>query len=395
MGAVIVACVAVGGALVGAAVTWWATRRAARGRDNSVPDAVTSVSGVTQPSSGPAPLEEALDHLEAGVTLLDRDGRVRFRNREASTTDGTHSGVLIDEHVRTLARAAQTLDDDASVQRLVELQGPPKKWYDVTASRVADDGAIVTVRDVSERVRLDAVRTDFVTNVSHELKTPVGALAVLAEALIGEDDPEVIARVAGRLVDEAYRAVRTIDDLLELSQIESTGPSESTDAPVDLAAVLEHAVARGRAVDGGRGVQIHALDTPRALFVRGHERQLQSAVGNLVENAVKYSHDGGTVQVRARVNADAVEVMVADQGVGIPARDLDRVFERFYRVDRARSRATGGTGLGLAIVRHVATNHGGEVLVSSHEGEGSTFVLRLPGRLLVTDTAERQVVEER
>ena len=180
----------------------------------------------------------------------------------------------------------------------------------------------------------------------------------------------------------------------KLSEIESTRPGDEV---VDLATVVRSAIARGRVVDGGRGVEISALDIADGLLVHGDERQLVSAVGNLVENAVKYSHEGDVVQVRVRVDDAAVEVMVADQGVGIPRRDLDRVFERFYRVDRARSRDTGGTGLGLAIVRHVATNHGGDVLVSSEEGEGSTFVLRLPASLVVADaphSATRPVQEQ-
>ncbi len=225
-----------------------------------------------------------------------------------------------------------------------------------------DRGAVATIRDVSERMRTDAMRTDFVTNISHELKTPVGAVAVLAEALMDEDDPDVVHRLADHLVDESHRAVRTIDDLLKLSQIESTRPG---DTAVDLTAVVRAAIARGRAVDAGRGVEITALDMPDELWIRGDERQLVSAVGNLVENAVKYSAPGDGVQVRTRADDVAIEVMVADQGVGIPTRDLDRIFERFYRVDKARSRETGGTGLGLSIVRHVATNHGGDVLVSS------------------------------
>ena len=198
--------------------------------------------------------------------------------------------------------------------------------------------------------------------------------------MIDETDPTVVHRLAEHLVEEAHRAVRTIDDLLKLSQIESTRPGDTV---VNLTAVVQTAVARGRAVDGGRGVEITAFDTADDVLIRGDERQLISAVGNLVENAVKYSQTGDVVQVRTRVDDNAVEVMVADQGIGIPSRDLDRVFERFYRVDKARSRETGGTGLGLSIVRHVATNHGGEVLVSSQEGEGSTFVLRLPADLVI------------
>jgi two-component system sensor histidine kinase SenX3 len=284
----------------------------------------------------------------------------------------------LDEHLASLLAQTRT---GAGAQRVVDLHGPPRVWLELSADPMPKGGAVVTLRDVSERMRTDAMRTDFVTNISHELKTPVGAVAVLAEALMDETDPEVVHRLADHLVEESHRAVRTIDDLLKLSQIESTRPGET---PVSVSAIVESALARGRSVDGGRGVEISAFDPPEDLWIRGDERQLLSAVGNLVENAVKYSHPGGSVQVRTRVDDVAVEIMVADQGVGIPNRDLDRVFERFYRVDKARSRETGGTGLGLSIVRHVATNHGGEVQVSSQEGEGSTFVFRLPAALVVS-----------
>jgi two-component system sensor histidine kinase SenX3 len=234
------------------------------------------------------------------------------------------------------------------------------------------------------------MRSDFVSNISHELKTPVGAVAVLAEALIDETDTAVVHRLADHLVEEAHRAVRTIDDLLKLAEIESTRPGDEI---VEVSTVVRAAVARGRVVDGGRGIEIASLDVPEGLQLRGDQRQLVSAVGNLVENAVKYSHAGDVVRICVRVDEVAVEVTVADQGVGIPRRDLDRVFERFYRVDRARSRDTGGTGLGLAIVRRIATNHGGDVLVSSEEGQGSTFVLRLPASLVV-DVANSPVGPE-
>lgn len=322
-------------------------------------------------------LREAVEHLEIGVLVLDEAGQVRYRNATARSFRGTHVGVLLDDHIAGVVTASRQGDGDVAI---VELHGPPKLWLEISAHVVPSGGAAVTIRDVSERARTDHMRSDFVTNISHELKTPVGAVAVLAEALIDESDPTVIQRLSDHLVEEAHRAVRTIDDLLKLSEIESTRPGDQV---VDLAAVVESAIARGRVVDGGRGVDITSLDVPEGLRLRGDERQLVSAVGNLVENAVKYSHAGDVVQVRVRVDDSAIEVMVADQGIGIPSRDLDRVFERFYRVDRARSRETGGTGLGLAIVRHVATNHGGEVLVSSQEGEGSTFVLRLPATRLV------------
>jgi two-component system sensor histidine kinase SenX3 len=234
---------------------------------------------------------------------------------------------------------------------------------------------MATIDDLSERARLDQVRTDFVSNISHELKTPVGALALLAETLADSDDSEVNRRLANRMVDEAHRAAGTIDDLLELSRIELGGRGEQVE--VHVASVLQEAVARHRLTAEGAGVALRCADT-NGLVVRGDRLQLVSAVSNLVDNAVKYSNPGGSVQLAAEEHDDVVEITVVDQGVGIPARDIDRVFERFYRVDRARSRETGGTGLGLAIVRHVATNHGGDVTVRSREGEGSTFILRIP-----------------
>lgn len=335
-------------------------------------------------------LREAVEHLEIGVLITGTSGEVRYRNAASTLFRGTHIGVLLDDHIATVVEASQRA---AANVKIVELHGPPKLWLEISASMVPSGGAVVTIRDVSERVRTDTMRSDFVTNISHELKTPVGAVAVLAEALIDESDPGVVHRLSDHLVEEAHRAVRTIDDLLKLSEIESTRPGDQI---VDLNSIIQAAIGRGRVVDNGRGIDITSLDGPEGLRLRGDERQLASAVGNLVENAVKYSHAGGVVQVRTRLDETALEVMVADQGVGIPSRDLDRVFERFYRVDKARSRETGGTGLGLSIVRHVATNHGGEVLVSSQEGEGSTFVLRLPASLVVsvTSAAQAELTEE-
>lgn len=338
------------------------------------------------PEDGAAGLvREAVDHLEIGVLVASASGAIVYRNRTADQYRGTHTGILIDDHVASIIADARSGERAA---QLVELQGPPKTWLAISADPTPDGGAVVTTQDVSERVRIDATRTDFVTNISHELKTPVGAVAVLAEALMDETDPDVVHRLADHLVEESHRAVRTIDDLLKLSQIESARPGDTI---VDLSTVIQTAIGRGRSVDAGRGVEISTFDAPESVRIRGDERQLVSAVGNLVENAVKYSQPDDVVQVRLRVDENAVEIMVADQGIGIPGRDLDRIFERFYRVDKARSRETGGSGLGLSIVRHVATNHGGEVLVSSQEGEGSTFVLRLPASLVVVDDATSTV----
>ena len=334
----------------------------------------------------------AVDHLEIGIVVASATGQVIYRNAMGSVLVGTHAGLLVDDELTSALTEARL---GQSSQRLVELHGPPKLWLAITAEPVPSGVAVAMIEDVSERMRTDVLRSDFVSNISHELKTPVGAIAVLAEALADERDPEVVKRLADHLVEESHRAVSTIDDLLRLSQIEVAG---SGDDIVDLTKVVEMvvktAIQRADISGAGQGVNISAFDTPSPIKIRGDQPQLVSAIGNLVENAVKYSHDGDLVQVRTRIDDTAVEVMVVDQGVGIPERDLDRIFERFYRVDKARSRDTGGTGLGLAIVRHVATNHGGEVLVSSQEGEGSTFVLRLPASRVVSDDEVADIDEE-
>ena len=315
--------------------------------------------------------QAALDGLPVGVVLVDADGQIISRNR--ATNVGGHGDVLLQEAVdRQVQQALQGRDTSATV----ELFGPPKRVLQVRATPQPDGGALVLVEDISERSRLDAVRTDFVANISHELKTPVGALAVLAEALVDEDDLEVVHRLAGKMVDEVHRAATSIDDLLELSRIELGG--RSVRDPVDVRQVLRDAVIRSLAGAEQREIRIDLDEPDDRITVVGDRRQLVSAVSNLIDNAAKYSEVGSDVFVSATVSDGCVDIAVEDHGIGIPAKDLDRIFERFYRVDRARSRETGGTGLGLAIVRHVATNHEGEVQVRSIEGEGSTFTLRLP-----------------
>jgi two-component system sensor histidine kinase SenX3 len=358
---------------VGAAVGWFMARRHLT---KSASMNAASSPSLASPTS--ELLADAITHLEIGIVVSSHTGAVLYRNDSADALRGTHLGVLVDEHVESELAQART---GQRSNRIIEMQGPPKSWLAIASEPLPDGAAVVTIQDVSERMRTDAMRTDFVTNISHELKTPVGAIAVLADALDGETDPDVVQRVVGRIGAEAERAVQTIDDLLRLSNYESAGRGREV---VDLGSVIQEAMSRGRIADEGRGVEVMAIEPPSPIRVFGDRSQLTSAVGNLVENAVKYSNAGGIVQVRCRIAESMVEIMVADQGVGIPARDIDRIFERFYRVDKARSRVTGGTGLGLSIVRHVASNHGGEVLVSSQEGEGSTFVLRLPASSLVS-----------
>ncbi len=328
----------------------------------------------------------ALDSLTVGVVVAANDGLIVFRNVMArGLTGAVHSDVLVDEAVDVHLRGA--LDGD-SRRQVLDLFGPPRKVVAVSATPLSTGGAVAMVEDITERSLVDAVRTDFVANISHELKTPVGALAVLAEALSAEDDLDVIHRLSGKMVDEALRVGRTIDDLLELSRIELGG--EAVKDAVSVSLVIAEAVDRARPLSERRAIDVSAVEASERMKVLGDRRQLVSALGNLVENAVKYSERGGKVEVSARSDGQWVEFKVRDHGLGIPARDIDRIFERFYRVDRARSRETGGTGLGLAIVRHVATNHGGEVSVTSVEGEGSTFVLRVPAApgLVMTTMSE-------
>ena len=319
-------------------------------------------------------LRDAVNSLTVGVVVAGANGTVIFRNTLAlGLTGAVHSDVLVDEAVEVHLSGALA---GRTGRQIIDLFGPPRKVVAVFSSPLEGGGAVAMIEDITERHLVDTVRTDFVANISHELKTPVGALAVLAEALADEDDLDIVHRLSEKMVDEAIRVGRTIDDLLELSRIEFGG--EAVKDPVIVESILQESIERVRSLATAHSIKV-LINAPDAdMQAIGDRRQLVSAVSNLVENAVKYSEPDSSVEVSALVDSDWVEMRVRDFGVGIPLRDLDRIFERFYRVDRARSRDTGGTGLGLAIVRHVANNHGGEVLVTSIEGEGSTFVLKVP-----------------
>ena len=321
-------------------------------------------------------LGSALDAMPVGVVVADHGGEVLFRNDSAATLcTARGADALAAEAISDLLRSA------ASGQRLsrtLELYGPPRRTLTLTTEWLDEAGTTVAVvvEDVSERKRLDAVRRDFVANVSHELKTPVGAVGLLAETLVAEDDPEVVRRLAERLQLEAFRVARIIEDLLDLSRLEAEESPVHEAVPVH--EVVAQAVDQARPAANHRRLALEVGDVPRHWSVVGDRRQLVSALYNLLENAVKYSEPGSAVEVVGRTDGTTIDVAVQDHGVGIPSRDLDRIFERFYRVDRGRGRDTGGTGLGLSIVRHIVGNHGGEVLVDSREGEGSVFTLRLP-----------------
>jgi len=339
-----------------------------------------------------ARLASALAVVPQGLVMFEADGEIGFRNRAAAGyLTARHGEALVGEVIEEVAASVMAAGGNVP-SRSVDLFGPPRRTLVIRGFAIdhgeARRGAVVIIEDVTDRRRLEAVRRDFVSNISHELKTPVGALGLLAETLLAEDDPAVARRLTERMLTEAFRVGRTIDDLLELSRIEA----EEVDAREEVAvrAVVGEAVDRVRGAADQRDITIEPGDISERMTVVGDRRQLVSAVYNLLENAVKYSDDGSSVAVHTRTDGRTVDISVQDHGLGIPRRDLERVFERFYRVDRARSRETGGTGLGLAIVRHVASNHHGDVHVESEEGSGSTFTLRLPlgaGPVAITDQA--------
>ena len=333
---------------------------------------------VTEASSDAIRLRRALDTLTQGVIVCDENGEVAFRNaRAVALMNNRHGDALAAQAVTELLENAW---QDGTDERTIDLYGPPRQTLAVR-TRLIDDGrrplgVIAILEDVSERRRLEEIRRDFVANVSHELKTPIGALGLLAETLTVEPDPEVSQRLASRIHAEAFRVSRIIDDLLDLSRIESeeAPPRE----PIYVNLVMAEAVERVRSAAEQRHITIELDEPDPPIHVVGDRRQLVSAIHSLLENAVTFSYEDATVKVSGCQSDGEIRLSVADTGVGIPTRDLERIFERFYRVDHGRSRSTGGTGLGLSIVRHVASNHQGRVEVDSREGEGSTFTLILP-----------------
>ncbi len=338
-----------------------------------------------KPESVLAPgVSTVLAALRSSAVVLSPDDRV-LRASPAAYATGLVRGdrLLVEPLVALAGRVRRT-----GPAREVELElprGPLGGEPLAVVARVAPLGTqrqiLVLVEDRTEAHRIDAVRRDFVANVSHELKTPVGAMGLLAEALLdASDDPAAVRRFAGRMQHEAVRLSHLVQELIDLSRLQGDDPLTSASA-VALDEVVADAVDRSRLAAAAKSITL-VTGGEQGLKVLGDERQLITALRNLIDNAINYSPERTRVAVAVRREQDRkqdmAEISVTDQGIGIPAREIDRIFERFYRVDPARSRATGGTGLGLAIVKHTAQNHGGEVTVWSVENSGSTFTLRLP-----------------
>jgi two-component system sensor histidine kinase SenX3 len=323
---------------------------------------------------------EVLDVLRSSSIVLGADDAILRASPSAHALGLVKRNRLSVDDLLRMARNARRGGKVGQVE-LDLPRGPLGGNTRPVTARVAPLGAdglvLVLVEDRSEARRINAVRRDFVANVSHELKTPVGALALLAEAVYGaSDDPAAVRRFAERMQHEANRLSHLVQEVIDLSRLQSDDPLEKAEL-VNIDEVIAEALDRCRLAADTKVITLMS-GGERGLRVLGDEAQLATALRNLVDNAINYSPEHTRVVVSVRHTGDLVEISVTDQGIGIPKRELERIFERFYRVDPARSRATGGTGLGLSIVKHITANHGGEVAVWSVEGSGSTFTIRLP-----------------
>ncbi|CAM5342982.1 MULTISPECIES: sensor histidine kinase [Streptomyces] len=332
----------------------------------------------------PPGVDTVLSVLSSSAVVLDESDGVVKASSAAYALGLVRGGRLSVEPMLNMARDTRRDGEIRQVELDLPRRGTGRGDTLAVSARVAPLGSrlvLLLVEDLTEARRIEAVRRDFVANVSHELKTPTGALSLLSEAVMdASDDPEAVERFAGRMQIEATRLTNLVQELIDLSRVQNDDPLEDAE-PVKVETLVAEAIDRCRQQAGSKQITMASAGA-EGLTVWGNRGQLVGALGNLVENAVNYSPAHTRVGIAARRLAspggDLIEIAVTDQGIGISEKDRERVFERFYRVDPARSRATGGTGLGLAIVKHVAASHGGEVTVWSSEGQGSTFTLRLP-----------------
>lgn len=354
---------------------WLAPRLAERRRK-----AATERSGITVAEM----LQQIVAHASLGIAVVDSYRDVVYLNERANELGLVH-GKLLDDEAWTAAQRALAGEDEVIFDLSVAKRAPGATRTELSAVRgyarllSEEDSrfAVVIVDDQSEQARMEASRRDFVANVSHELKTPVGAMGLLAEALLASaDDPEAVRPFAERVLVEANRLASMIGELIELSRLQGADPLPDLGV-VDVDEVVNEAISRHKVAADNAEITI-TTDAPSGLRVLGDEPLLVTALANLVSNAIAYSPHGSPVSISRRRRDNFIEMAVTDRGIGIAPKDQLRVFERFFRSDKARSRATGGTGLGLAIVKHVAANHNGTITLWSQPGTGSTFTLAIP-----------------
>ena len=328
----------------------------------------------------PPGVATVLSVLRSSAVVVDENDVVLKASAPAYALSLVRGNEMVDAELASIVRQVRR-DGQIRETELVITRGAGLSSRNVTA-RVAPLGArlvLALVEDRTRERRVEAIRRDFVANVSHELKTPVGAIRLLSEAVQeASDDPEAVERFAGRMLKESDRLSRMVQQIIELSRLQGDDPLEAPET-LGVDDVIATAIDTSAIDASAKEISVVASGE-RGLEVLGNPEQVMVAVGNLVANAVAYSACGSSVLVSASGKSGTVDISVTDQGIGIPPGEIDRIFERFYRVDPARHRSTGGTGLGLSIVKHVAATHGGEVRVWSVEGQGSTFTLTLPRR---------------
>ena len=352
-------------------------------RVNSSDDAIRSLRERAEAAEGEVRLlRAAFEGSTLGILVVGEDGAVLSSNPVADRVlTGGADDAALRGRLRSLIRRVNRTGEAEDLE--IDLYSPVRRVVGLRASRIAvtgpePGGALVYIDDRTERARLDATRRDFVANAAHELRTPLGALTVLAETLVGTDDAEARARLAARLSGEAHRMAMVVDDIVQLAAVESV---DVPHVPVAVGEIVQGAVESAGTMAEEAGVELVVAAVPPRVVVLGDRAQLVSALANLLNNAVKFTAIRGSadpVRIETRLSDGNVAIGVEDRGIGIDERHLDRIFERFYRVDRARGRASGGTGLGLSIVRNIVTAHGGDIHVESVYGRGSTFTMMLP-----------------
>ncbi|KQT92291.1 histidine kinase [Marmoricola sp. Leaf446] len=332
-----------------------------------------------EPPEPPLPpgVAAVLSVLRSSALVVDGSDSVLKASAPAVAMGIVRGHEITERELADLVRQVRRDGQIRETELLMHRSGLPPRHVTARVAPLSSQLVLALVEDRTRERRVESIRRDFVANVSHELKTPVGAIKLLSDAVIdAADDPEAVQRFAGRMHTESDRLARLVQQIIELSRLQGDDPLVEPVA-VDVDGIVARAIDESSTDAQARSITV-TQQGQRGLALLGNREQVAVALGNLVANAVAYSPEGSTVVVSASAHETTVDLAVTDQGIGIPSGEIDRIFERFYRVDPARHRSTGGTGLGLSIVKHVAASHGGEVRVWSVEGQGSTFTLTLP-----------------
>ena len=325
-------------------------------------------------------LNDLLELTDADYLIVDSEDSVVTCSETVINIGLVNGNRVTSEAIRKLIRSARKKDELIETEVAIPRGSLTNGFHErrVRISSIGKEGTVaVLIFDDTEARRLDAVRRDFVANISHEIKTPIGGISILAEALAeASNDPELVKNFSERMQIEATRLSHLVQEIIDLSRIQDQNTMQNSEM-VSLNKVIEEAIDQSKVLAGKRHVELNFASDEEVQFF-GDRKQLVMAISNLIENAINYSPERTSVNVLLRKNNEVAEIAISDQGVGIAEADIERIFERFYRVDSARSRDTGGTGLGLSIVKHVISNHGGDIQVWSDPGTGSTFTVLLP-----------------